>query len=351
MYDSYGFPQYVTVAERKAQALKTLAKLLKKHPNLSPVFIEGTQIARSVWGKAWCKHLESFSDYSNRIPRGKSYVRSGAVVDLRIEKGLITALVTGSSSSPYEVRMEIDCLNGIRKEKIENMFREAESLELLDLLQGKLPRSLMTALTDTRDGLFPRVNEVKHTCSCPDYADFCKHQAAVLYGVGNRLDAQPELLFTLRGLDASLLTAGAEKTLEQAASSELGEMDLASLFGIELVDATLWPTTTTQQPPKKAKAKRKQSSIVKESPAQSSRAPKTPMEQLLYIQKYTQWDSAELARHLSTIANRISKWSSGAAVPSGSIAKRIQKLYQEIKEIVEKTRASREQPCDTEAIE
>ena len=338
MYDSNGFPQYVTVAERKAQALKALAKLRKKLPNLSPVFIEGTQIARSVWGKAWCKHLESFSDYSNRIPRGKSYVRSGAVVDLRIEKGLITALVTGSSSTPYEVRMEIACLNGKRKEKIENMFHEAESLELLDLLQGKLPRSLMAALTDTRNGLFPRVNEVKHVCSCPDYADFCKHQAAVLYGVGNRLDAQPELLFTLRGLDATVLTAGAEETLEQAAASELGEMDLAALFGIELVDAALW-TTEPQPNPKKTKAKRKQSTNDKESPAPTARAPKTPMEQLLYIQKYTRWDSSELARHLSTIANRISKWSSGAAVPSAPIAKRIQKLYQEIKEIVQKTRA------------
>ena len=338
MYDSYGFPQYVSVAERKAQAQKALAKLRKKYPNLSPVFIEGTQIARSVWGKAWCMHLESFSDYSNRIPRGKSYVRSGAVVDLHIEKGLITALVTGSSSTPYEVRMEIACLNGERKEKIEKLFREVASLELLDLLQGKLPRSLMAALTDTRDGLFPRVNEVKHTCSCPDYADFCKHQAAVLYGVGNRLDTQPELLFTLRGLDATVLTAGAEETLELAAGSELGERDLAALFGVELVDAALW-TTEPQPPPKKAKSKRKQSTDGKESPAQSARTPKTPMEQLLYIQKYTRWDFSELAQQLSTTANRISKWSSVEAVPSAPIAKRIQKLYQDIKDIMGKIRA------------
>ena len=335
MYDSYGFPQYVSVAEREAHSQKVLAKLRKKYPDLSPVVIDGTQIARSVWGKAWCKHLESFSDYSNRIPRGKSYVRSGAVVDLRIEKGLITALVTGSTPTPYEVRMEIACLNGARKEKIETLFREAESLALLDLLQGKLPATLMAALTDTREGLFPRVKEVKHTCSCPDYADFCKHQAAVLYGVGNRLDTQPELLFTLRGLDATVLTDRAEDTLTQAAASELGEMDLAALFGVELVDAALW-TEKPQPEPKNNTPKRKQSSAGKESPAPSARVQKTPMDQLRYIQKYTQWDFTELARQLSTTANRVSKWSSGEAVPSAPIAKRIQKLYQDIKEIVEK---------------
>lgn len=237
MYDSYDFPRYVPVAEQKAQARKMLAKLKKKNPDLSPVVIEGTQIARSVWGKAWCKHLENFSDYSNRIPRGKSYVRSGAVVDLHIEPGLVTALVTGSSSTPYKVRMEIACLSGARKEKIEALFRESESLELLDLLQGKIPAALMSALTDTREGLFPMVKEVKHSCTCPDYAGFCKHQAAVLYGVGNRLDSQPELLFTLRGLDSTVLTAHAEERLTQASMSELGEVELSALFGLELVES------------------------------------------------------------------------------------------------------------------
>lgn len=337
MYDSYGFPKYVSVAERKADAQRTLARLRKKNADLSPVWIEGTQIARSVWGKAWCKHLETFSDYSNRIPRGRSYVRSGAVVDLRIEKGLVTALVAGSSSKPYTVRMEIACLSGARKEKIESLFREAESLELLDLLQGRIPPALMTALTDPREGLFPQAHEVKRSCSCPDFADFCKHQAAVLYGVGNRLDSQPELLFTLRGLDSTALTSQAESMLTRASVSELGDLDLSALFGVELADASLW--SSEQQPKKdcpKPKPKAKKAPTVK-----ASQSWKTPQEQLLYIQKYTRWDTKNLAKQLSTTAASVSKWISGRHTPSAPVAVRIEKLYNEIREIVQKVRSSK----------
>lgn len=338
MYDSYGFPQYVSVAERKARAQKSLVKLRKKYPDLSPVVIEGTQIARSVWGKAWCTHLENFSDYSNRIPRGKSYVRSGAVVDLHIEKGLITAMVIGSTPTPYNVRMEVACLGGARKEKIEALFRESESLELLDLLQGKLPPTLMAVLTDTREGLFPQVKEVNRRCDCPDYADFCKHQAAVLYAVGNRLDSQPELLFTLRGLDVTMLTSHAEELLAQAATSELGEMDLASLFGIELVDEVLW-ASAPQPKQKNAPTEAKQNAASKKSTAQSSLPSKTPREQLLYIKKYTKWDIKELAKQVLSTQNRVSKWIDGQKMPSAPVAKRIENLYQEIKAIVGKVRA------------
>lgn len=244
------FPRYVSVDDRKQQSEKLLIKLRKKYPNLSPVVIKGTKIAGSFWGKAWCKHLETFSDYSNRIPRGRSYVRSGAVVDLQIERGLIKALVSGSSSTPYEVRMEIDCLSDAKKEAIESLFREAGTIELLDLLQGKIPSGVMEVLCHPRDGIFPRVSEVRHQCDCPDYADFCKHQAAVLYGVGNRLDTRPELLFTLRGLDSEALTSRADDLLAQAAHSELGEQDLSALFGVQLMDDDAW----APEPPAPKKA-------------------------------------------------------------------------------------------------
>lgn len=335
MYDSYGFPRYVSVAERKAEAQRTLAKLRKKKADLSPVWIEGTQIARSVWGKAWCRHLETFSDYSNRIPRGRSYVRSGDVVDLRIEKGLVTALVAGSSSKPYTVRMEIDCLSGARKEKIVSLFREAESLELLDLLQGRIPPALMAALTDPREGLFPQAREVKRSCSCPDFADFCKHQAAALYGVGNRLDSQPELLFTLRGLDSSALTLRAESMLTQASISELGDLDLAALFGVELADASLW-SFELQPEKEEPKPEAKKKASVKSSPSK-----KSPQEQLLYIQKYTKWDARELAKQLSSTAASVSKWLSGQHSPSAPVALRIKKLYNEVREIVHQVRSQK----------
>lgn len=318
------FPRYVSVAEKKSQSAALIAKLRRKNPSLAPVVIEGTQIARSFWGKAWCKHLETFSDFSNRIPRGKSYVRSGAVVDLHLEKGLITALVAGSGSSPYEVRMEIACLSEEKKEAIEALFQRAEAVELLDLLQGRIPSGLMAALIHPHDGIFPRVSEVKRRCSCPDFADFCKHQAAVLYAVGHRLDSQPELLFTLRGLDGSVLTSRADDMLMQASHSELGEQDLASLFGLELVEESVWaaapPTASTQKK--------------KPEPKKPVRKRMTTRDRLLYIMKYTRWECAELASKLATDKTRVQKWLDEKAVPGARLASRIDALYDEVKSIV-----------------
>lgn len=319
------FPRYIPVSERKEKAQKLIGKLRRKKRTLSPVEIEGRQIACSFWGKAWCTHLETFSDYDNRIPRGRSYVRSGAVVDLQIQQGLITALVSGSLSKPYEVRIEIDCLKGKRKEAIEALFQEAETIELLDLLQGKIPPGIMEALIHPTHGIFPRVSEVRHQCSCPDYADFCKHQAAVLYGVGNRLDTQPELLFTLRGLDSAVLTNKADDILLQATHSELGEQDLSALFGVDLVD-------TFEKTPAPPKVKKK------------AATPKTRVKLLSvssclrYIMKYTRWDVAELATNLSATPLLVQKWLTEESKPSPRFCKRIYDLHTQVRKIVDDCR-------------
>src|SRR5438477_4747530 len=95
--DYYGFKDYVSVADRRAQAARELAKLQKKGRTISPVVIEGRRIAASFWGEAWCDNLERYSDYANRLPRGRTYLRNGSVVDLQVGSGRVTALVSGTT--------------------------------------------------------------------------------------------------------------------------------------------------------------------------------------------------------------------------------------------------------------
>jgi len=104
----YGFRPYVPVAKRRAIAARELEKLRKKGRKISPVVLEGRTIARTFWGKAWCENLERYSDFENRLPRGRTYVRNGSVVDLQIERGQVRATVSGSEL--YTVRIDIDTI-------------------------------------------------------------------------------------------------------------------------------------------------------------------------------------------------------------------------------------------------
>src|SRR6266567_4485084 len=101
---------YVPVAERRRQALGKLAKLKKKGEVAAPVRIEGRIIAKSFWGKSWCTNLERYSDYENRLPRGRTYVRNGSVLDLRIAKGDVAAMVAGSEL--YKIKIAIKPVKG-----------------------------------------------------------------------------------------------------------------------------------------------------------------------------------------------------------------------------------------------
>ena len=92
----YEWRPYVSVAARRHQAAQAMAKLSKKGHPVSPVVISGRTIAHTFWGKAWCDNLEGYSDYANRLPRGRTYVRNGSVVDLQIAPGTVTAMVSGS---------------------------------------------------------------------------------------------------------------------------------------------------------------------------------------------------------------------------------------------------------------
>ena len=232
-YDSYSrFPEYVSVAERKAKAAATAAKLAKGKTALSPVVLATSRIADTFWGKAWCRNIESYQDYSNRLPRGRSYVRSGAVIDLRIAKGEVTALVCGSQRTPYKIKIAIAPLAPPRWEALKRRcLGKIDSL--VSLIQGKLSKETLELLCDHENGIFPAPSEIEMDCSCPDWAGLCKHLAAVLYGIGARLDTDPSLFFVLRGDQNELVSAGVVDALTEGVASEIDESQLTNVFGVD----------------------------------------------------------------------------------------------------------------------
>ena len=234
----WGWRPYVPVAERRRRAQKAAAKMVKKGQKVSPINIEGRIIATTSWGNAWCQHLESFSDYENRLPRGRSYVLNGSVVHLKVSEGLVEALVQGSEL--YKVKIEIKNLNP-KKWKVVSKNCSGQIDSVIELLQGRLSSGVMKAIIDRQHGLFPVPKEISLNCSCPDWADMCKHVAAVLYGVGNRLDHEPELLFKLRKVDHMELVNKAhfKKPISGSARSPIiKEEHLSEIFGIDIAGSS-----------------------------------------------------------------------------------------------------------------
>lgn len=228
----YSYRPYVPVAERRAQAKREMDKLRRKGKTIEPVEIEGRTIARSFWGKGWCEHLESFSDFDNRLPRGRTYARNGSVCHLAVQPGRVEAIVSGSEL--YNITIPIKKLKADRWQAIKQQCA-GQVGSMLELLQGKLSEQVMAVVADREAGLFPQPREIEFGCSCPDFATMCKHVAAVLYGIGHRLDSQPELLFTLRGVDPQELIASEIQVPQtDAASSTIADDQLSDIFGIDL---------------------------------------------------------------------------------------------------------------------
>src|ERR1700719_5081653 len=234
----FDWAPYVPVAERRRQAERKLAKVKKKGEVVAPVKIEGRIIAKSFWGKSWCTNLERYSDYENRLPRGRTYVRNGSVLDLQIAKGEVTAMVAGSEL--YKVKATIAPVKAPRWKAV---CRDCAGTidSLVELLQGRLAKGVMDRVCREGDGLFPSPDEIKLSCSCPDWADMCKRVAAALYGVGARLDDKPQLLFVLRGVDENELIAGAGQDLSMTkamprAGKVLDDGDVAARCGLEMAE-------------------------------------------------------------------------------------------------------------------
>jgi uncharacterized Zn finger protein len=248
------------VAERRAKAARELAKLARKTgQGASPVVLEGRQIATTFWGKAWCDNLEAYSDYENRLPRGRTYIRNGSVVDLQITEGKVTARVSGSEL--YKIEIKIKPLAPRLWKSIQTECA-GKIDSLIELLQGKLSSAVMQVVTRLEGGLFPTPKEIDMDCSCPDWADLCKHLAASLYGVGARLDHKPELLFLLRGVDpADLISkASAAEAVRQTApppggAPAMSEAEAADVFGIEMEARSAVPARAAVAPQAPASAK------------------------------------------------------------------------------------------------
>ena len=263
----YGWPAYVPAAERRKKAEKAAAKAKKAGTNWSPIEPYRGVIAKTFWGKAWCDNLEAYSDYQNRLPRGATYVRNGSVVDLNIAQGKVQAKVMGTSL--YKVKVDVAAVPAPKWQAIgKDCSGSIDSL--VELLQGKLSTAVMQRICTPKTGLFPAPSEIEFDCSCPDWAGMCKHVAAVLYGVGKRLDERPELLFFLRGVDAKDLVgqASAELTIPRngiAAGKVLDEAALADVFGFEMDEGVAERKVAVKKP------------TVRKTAAQQKAQPKTPL--------------------------------------------------------------------------
>lgn len=268
---SWGWQPYVPVAKRRAQAQRAAQKAAKAGQSLSPVAVQGRSIAKTFWGKAWCDNLETYSDFENRLPRGRTYVRNGSVIDLQIAPGKVIAKVMGSDL--YQIEIAIAPLPAAQWQALVADCTGSIAT-LVELLQGRLSQAVMARVCEREKGMFPKPGEIGLGCSCPDWARMCKHAAAVLYGVGARLDEKPELLFVLRQVDAGeLLTAQAAvlsaPKKKPAKARVLDDSALADVFGIDLAVA--------EEPAKRGKkavAKKTAAPAVKKVPVKKVAAKK-----------------------------------------------------------------------------
>jgi uncharacterized Zn finger protein len=294
----WGWKPYVPVAARRRKAESAAAKAKKGGATLSPIAATRGAIARTFWGRAWCDNLERYSDFSNRLPRGRAYLRNGSVIDLAIGQGEVRAQVVGSSLYRVDVRV---AAVGEKHWKAIGADCAGSIDSMVELLQGRFSKAVMERLCRPGDGLFPTPKEIEFTCSCPDWASMCKHVAAVLYGVGARLDERPELLFQLRRVDGNDLIAQASAGATRPAKAPSGakvldDSALAEVFGIEIAEpapardavrpaagrgrkpagaARTAPKAAAKASPKSASVRKADAGATKKAGAPPSRAPVT----------------------------------------------------------------------------
>ncbi len=303
---------YVSVAQRRASALREMGKLRKKGKNIQPVEIGGRTIARSFWGKGWCDHLESFSDFANRLPRGRTYVRNGSVCHLDMRPGHIEAMVSGSTL--YNISIRINKLKPTTWKSVKKKC-SGRIGSMLELLQGKLSDQVMTVVTDRKQGLFPQPREIQLSCDCPDWAVMCKHVAAVLYGVGSRLDSRPELLFLLRDVDAQELIS-TEMAVPAAVTTgdALDDDQLGDIFGIDLDVASVTQPAPKAVPRRQRRAGRRATSTTtkKESRPAPRRKPAPKIrptgKSVARLRSQLKLSAAEFAQRLDVSAASVYRW-------------------------------------------
>jgi uncharacterized Zn finger protein len=237
MMDEFGeFPGYTSVKSIAKMAAKAANELRAQGYQLDPVMLtsKGPKgLATSTWGRAWCRHLETYADSLPLLPRGRSLLRNGSVIDLNVETAVIDAKVCADRVYHVTIKTHVcpeETWHSIKQ------FAAGSVASITELLQGRIPAALMAALTEPERGILPTPDAIRFSCDCPQWADFCEHCAAALYGVGVRLDERPELLFTLVGVDPEEIIASSISSATAAASPDqaLKQDDLGDLFGIDL---------------------------------------------------------------------------------------------------------------------
>lgn len=309
----YRFGEYVSVEQRRKKAEKLVEKLRKQGQQPKPVAAFKGKMAGTFWGKSWCGNLEAYADFENRLGRGRSYARSGCVCHLDIEHGTVKALVSGSTLYTLTVRV---------KPLMEERWHEVcarcagQVGSLLELLQGKISRQVMEIVCDPATGIFPSPAEITFDCSCPDCASMCKHVAATLYGIGRRLDAEPDLLFVLRGVNAEDLIPASLDFTRNAQPDSLDDDDLGALFGIDLdmdVQIALPPVSGLPDRPKSpAKAHTPRMVPVKAAPGAGAKPPfragRPTGAAIRRLRKFADMTPAAFARALGVSVVTLHRW-------------------------------------------
>ena len=214
-----------------------MRQLRERGVKVQPIELMGQTIARSFWGRRWCDHLDTFSDYEDRLPRGRTFVRNGSVCHLQIQAGVVEAMVAGSAL--FHVVVRIPTI----EQTVWTALGKACAGQISSipaLLQGRLPNHVIEAVTDPGRGLLPKPGEMELACGCNEGSGMCRHAAAALYGVGSRLDAAPELLFLLRGVDEAKLLADAAPAHTPPAQRRVLRAP-ADLAPVDLAPADLAP--------------------------------------------------------------------------------------------------------------
>lgn len=302
------------VGERRKKVAKQMQKLTKQGVNIQPVEIAGRKIAKSFWGAGWCDHIESFSDYANRIPRGRTYVRNGSVCHLKISRGQVEAIVSGSSL--YRVNVKIASLGKAKWESLKKKCTGKVS-SVIELLQGKFSDGVMELVTDKNAGLFPGSSEISFSCDCPDHASMCKHIASALYGIGARLDDEPDLLFKLRGVDHNeLITADMDVLSKgmpgkgKGSKRRIADASLADVFGVEM-SGTEVESITPKRPKKKSPKKKTAAKKVAVKKIREKKYFSAAMVKAL--RKKLSLTSQEFAKTLGVSFQTVSNWESAGS--------------------------------------
>lgn len=351
----WGYPRYVSVAEKKAKAAGNLAKLRKKNPELQPIIIEGAAIAKTWWGKSWNLNLERYADYSNRIGRGRSYVRHGAVLDLQIRPGQVKALVQGTRLKPYTVIIQI-------REITKNIWQKIKAAcagkldSLPELLDGKFPKDLGEIFTTQGQGLFPSPHEIEFNCSCPDWAYMCKHVAATLYGIGSRLDVSPSLFFELRKVNVDDLIQQAVKDqsrrlLKKAGKTSarmIAEPDLAGLFGIDMEEPVDLDIPTTAEKASRKPTQPKRSGAAKKTLRQKERTNKKPRR--TSSQKIGLKKAGKPSAVIPSLKTPVPKSSAKKKFPGDTLTARILAIIRQSKKGVDVAALKQKTGCDEKQI-